>query len=219
MGGFLIVRVGHPMGAGDRHGWRRSGHIRFKALEPNLPSGVLRRTPRLGPSSSAAGPRSLRRTALLAPLLIACGGAAPEPGPAPTPPGETCPIPVAVTTPTFSGDVLPMLRSTCGAGSASTCHGTPSPVGKISYAPSLTAAEVRAQLVGVDPSSAPTGAGWKRVAAGDVTRSWLIEKITSDDPGGTGRAFGNRMPLGLPNLCAPTVQTVKAWIARGALDD
>jgi hypothetical protein len=137
----------------------------------------------------------------------------------PAPPGETCPITVAVAAPTFSAHVLPVFRSTCGSGSATACHGTPSPVGHISFAPALTATEVRAQLVGVDPSSAPLGAGWKRVAASSVVRSWLIEKVTQDNPGGTGQAYGNRMPLGLPNLCAPTVQTVKTWIELGALND
>jgi hypothetical protein len=50
-----------------------------------------------------------------------------------------------------------------------------------------------------------------------VSHSWLIEKVTRDDPGGTGQAYGNRMPYGLPNLCAPTVQTLKNWITAGAL--
>jgi len=112
-----------------------------------------------------------------------------------------------------------MLRSTCGAGSATSCHGTPAPVGHVSFAPSLTATEVRGQLVGVDPSSAPLSLAWKRVAAGDVLHSWLIEKVTRDDPGGTGQAFGNRMPYGLPNLCGATVQTMKSWIQLGALND
>jgi len=112
-----------------------------------------------------------------------------------------------------------MLRSTCGSGSATSCHGTPSPVGHVSYAPSLGAHEVWAQLVEVEPSSAPPGAGWRRVAAGDPARSWLVEKVTRDDPGGAGLAYGNRMPYGLPNLCAPTVQVLTAWIARGAPDD
>jgi hypothetical protein len=132
---------------------------------------------------------------------------------------ETCPIPVAVAAPTFSGHVLPMLRSTCGSGSAISCHGTPSPVGHVSYASSLTAAEVWGQLVGVPPSNAPLGVGWMRIAAFDVPHSWLIEKVTQDNPGGAGQAYGNRMPYGLPNLCDPTVQTLKNWIELGALDN
>jgi hypothetical protein len=187
-------------------------------LEPTLPNGVLRRSPRPGRAVNPTMPRSALVLALA--LLAACGGAGDEPEPAPP---ETCPIPVAVAAPTFSGHVLPMLRSTCGAADGATsCHGLPGPgvpAGHVSYANSLTPTQVRSQLVGVDPSNAPPGAGWKRVAAGDVAHSWLIEKITRDDPGGTGQAYGNRMPYGLPNLCAPTVQTVKAWITAGALND
>jgi hypothetical protein len=126
---------------------------------------------------------------------------------------------VAVAAPTFGGTVLPMLRMTCGANSAISCHGYPSPVGHVSYSPSLTAAEVWNQLVDVPPSSAPPNAGWLRIAPGDVARSWLIEKVTQDDPGGAGQAYGNRMPYGLPNLCDATVQTLKNWIDRGAPDD
>jgi len=160
------------------------------------------------------------RWALLPVLLAACGGTGPDPAPAPP---ETCPITVAIAAPTFSGHVLPVLRSTCGAlDSATSCHGLPGPnvpAGHVSYANSLTPTQVWSQLVGVDPSNAPLDAGWKRVAAGDVTHSWLIEKVTKDDPGGTGQAFGNRMPLSLPNLCAPTVQTLKTWITAGAAND
>jgi hypothetical protein len=179
-------------------------------LEPTLPNGDPRRTARPGRALVTAAPRS----ALLLSLLAACGG-----GPESVPPPETCPITVAVAAPTFSGHILPMLRSTCGANSATSCHGTPSPVGHVSFAPSLTPTEVWAQLVDFPPTNAPTGAGWLRVKPFDVAHSWLIEKITRDDPGGTGQASGNRMPYGLPNLCAPTVQTVKAWIMAGALND
>lgn len=161
----------------------------------------------------------LRRTALLAPLLAACAGEAGDPPPPPPPVETTCPIPAAPAAPTFGGDVLPMLRQTCGAGSALSCHGYPSPAGHVSYAPGLTAAEVWGQLVDVEPSNAPMGAGWKRVAPGDVVRSWLVEKVTQDDPGGAGQAYGNRMPYGLPNLCDATVATLARWIERGAPDD
>ena len=194
-----------------RRGWDWACGLRSTLLEPALSNGVARRTARPG---RAVAPAALR-SALLTVLLSACGS--PSPGPAPA--AETCPIPVAIAAPTFSGHVLPMLRSTCGAGSATSCPGTPSPVGHVSYAPSLSAAEVWGQLVGVDPSNAPPGVGWKRVAARDVPHSWLIQKVTTDNPGGAGQAYGNRMPYGLPNLCPPTVQTLENWIQLGALDD
>jgi hypothetical protein len=157
--------------------------------------------------------------AALAAALAGCGGGGAEPPASPT----TCPIPVAVAAPTFSGHVLPALRASCGAGSAISCHGDNPLVGHVSFAPSLSAAQVRDQLVGVvpssAPSSAPTGRRWERVAAGDPSSSWLLEKVRKDDPGGVGLAYGNRMPLGLPNLCDPTVQTFTTWIALGAHDD
>jgi len=156
--------------------------------------------------------------AALALLAAGCGGAAaPEP---PAPPVTTCPIPVAVAAPTFARDVLPALRQSCGAGDAATCHGTPSPVGKVSYAPSLTAAAVLAGLKDAAPANAPAaapgGGAWLRVAPGEPARSWLLAKVTQDDPGGAGQAYGNRMPLQAPNLCDATVQTLTTWIALGA---
>jgi hypothetical protein len=122
-----------------------------------------------------------------------------------------------VAAPTFARDVLPMLRQTCGSNSATSCHGSPFPAGKVSYSPSLTATDVWNQLVDFTPSNAP--AGWMRVAPNDVAHSWLIEKVTKDDPGGVGQAYGNRMPYGLPNLCDATVQTIENWINLGALND
>jgi hypothetical protein len=112
-----------------------------------------------------------------------------------------------------------MLRQTCGANSPTSCHGYPSPVGHVSYSPSLTATEVWSQLVNVTPSNAPPSAGWMRIAPNDLAHSWLIEKVTKDDPGGVGQAYGNRMPYGLPNLCDATVQTLENWINRGAPND
>jgi hypothetical protein len=147
----------------------------------------------------------------LLPLASACGGS-----PA-SPQATTCPIPAAVAVPTFSGHVLPVLRLACGADGALTCHGTPFPKGYVSYG--VGADEVWRQLVDHDPTSAPPGAGWKRVAPGEVARSWLIEKVTKDDPGGVGTNYGYRMPAAAPNLCDPTVQTIERWIERGAPND
>ncbi|MGC4001381.1 MAG: hypothetical protein QM767_29560 [Anaeromyxobacter sp.] len=152
--------------------------------------------------------------------LLACAGAEGNGSTTEPPPGQTtCPIPSAQDLPTFRATVLPMLQSTCGANSAISCHGTPSPRGHVSYSPALTADDIWAELVDVEPSSAPPGAGWLRIAAGDPSRSWLIEKVTQDDPGGAGQAYGNRMPLGLPDLCDPTVQTLRTWILLGAQND
>jgi hypothetical protein len=201
-----------------RHrGRRRRSRLDLPPLDTAQPNGDPRRPQPPGGADLAGAPAATLVALILA--GAACGSPGGGAGAAPIPPAETCPITVAVAAPTFSGQVLPMLRSTCGSGSATSCHGTPAPVGHVSFSPSLTATEIWGQLVGVDPSNAPRGVGWKRVAAGDVAHSWLIEKVTRDDPGGTGQAAGNRMPFGLPNLCAPTVLTLTNWILLGALND
>lgn len=146
-------------------------------------------------------------------LPVACGGggsssAAAPPVPTPT----TCPISVAKPSPSFSADILPALQSSCGS-SATSCHAGPSPTGHVLF--SGTATEVRTQLVNVVPASAP--AGWFRVKPGDTAHSWLIEKVTKDQPGGSG--YGTRMPQGAPNLCQPSVDTLSAWISAGAPDN
>ena len=151
---------------------------------------------------------------LSVPFLLACGGggggsttaAAPPP-----PQATTCPIATAKANPSFSADLLPALQSSCGS-AATSCHGGASPTGHVIY--SGTAAQVYAQLVNVVPANAPTGQGWVLVKPGDVAHSWIIAKVTQDQPGGTG--YGARMPLAAPNLCQPTVDTLSAWIAAGA---
>jgi len=159
-------------------------------------------------------PRRAVPLAIAAASLAACAGSGTEPSPASSPP-TTCPVPVAIASPTFSADVLPrILHTSCGAGSAASCHGGTSPPGHVSWDPSRTAPEVLGDLVNVVPSNAPPGQGWLRVTPGDVAHSWLLEKVTRDSPGGSG--YGARMPYSLPNLCDPTVQTIASWIERGA---
>jgi hypothetical protein len=116
---------------------------------------------------------------------------------------------VAKTTPSFAGDLVPALQSSCGS-TASTCHGPTTPAGHITYAG--TAAEVHARLVNIAPSNAP--AGWVLIKPGVPAQSWLLEKVSKDQPGGSG--YGTRMPQGAPNLCQPTVDTLTAWINAGA---
>lgn len=158
----------------------------------------------------------MRLALLLVPLslLCACGGgggstAAPVP-PAPAP--TTCPIPVAKASPSFSADIVPALQSSCGS-AATSCHGGAAPTGHVIF--SGTATQVHAQLVNVVPASAP--AGWFLVKPGDTAHSWILEKVTKDQPGGSG--YGTRMPQAAPNLCQPTVDTLSAWISAGALSN
>lgn len=145
-------------------------------------------------------------------LPLGCGGGgSSSPGPASPPAPTTCPIPVAKSSPSFAADLVPALQSSCGS-AATSCHSGPSPTGHVIY--SGTAAEIRAQLVNVVPASAPTGQGWLLVKSGDAAHSWILEKVTKDQPGGSG--YGTRMPQGAPNLCQATVDTLTAWINAGA---
>ncbi len=164
-------------------------------------------------------PVALLSAALLPLLTLACGGGggggstSGGNGGGGGTPGTTCPTETVVASPTFSGHILPALQSSCGSATTS-CHGGSAlPSGHVSYATGggRTATDVFNDLVNKTPSNAP--AGYFRVKPGDVSKSWIIEKVTTDQPGGTG--FGARMPLSSPNLCTPTVDTWKNWINAG----
>jgi hypothetical protein len=157
----------------------------------------------------------------LALVLAACGGGGSTasngtPGGGGTP-ASTCPLPTPIATPRFSVDIYPALHgdaalngSSCGSATTN-CHGKSNPPnGHIRY--DLTAAEVFAELINAAPSSSP--AGWVLVKPGDSGKSWLIEKVTSNSPGGGG--FGTRMPQAAPDLCLASVDNFKAWIQAGA---
>jgi hypothetical protein len=159
----------------------------------------------------------LLAAALLPVLTLACGGGGSGPGGSNgggNPPQTTCPTPTVIANPTFTAHILPAIQSSCGS-AVTACHGGSAlPSGHISYATggSRTAQDVYNDLVNRIPSNAP--AGYFRVKPNDVAKSWLIEKVTSDQPGGAG--FGARMPASAPNLCTATVDTWKAWINAGA---
>lgn len=160
----------------------------------------------------------MRLPGLLASLLLlgACGGGGggtSGPVPAP-PPATTCPISTAKTNPSFAADIVPALQASCGSLAAS-CHGGASPTGHVNFAG--TPAELHARLVNVVPANAPPGLGWFLVKPADTAHSWLLEKVTKDQPGGSG--YGTRMPQAAPNLCPPTVDTLSAWINAGALNN
>lgn len=89
------------------------------------------------------------------------------------------------------------------------------PSGHFSFATGAgrTAQNVYDDLVNAPPSNAPSG--YMRVKPGDLAHSWLIEKVSSDQPGGLG--YGARMPLQGQNLCTTTIDNLKTWIQNGAL--
>lgn len=187
-----------------------AGATRIPSL--NIPDVTMRLSSAL---SFAALPLTL------AFVLAACGGgggsSTTTTGGGGNPP-TTCPLPSPITAPKFSTDILPALQASCGS-AATSCHGNafgPPPAGKVRYDTSggRTATNVYNDLINIPPSSAPGGAGWVYVKPGDTTKSWLIEKVTSDSPGGGG--FGTRMPQAAPNLCQASVDNLRAWIQAGA---
>ena len=92
--------------------------------------------------------------------------------------------------------------STCAL--SETCHR-----GKTPSAGLNLEAPVHTKLVGVPSSES----GRPLVVPGDPESSFLFEKISSDPP-----SHGSRMPLGQP-LDAKDVESIRAWIVRGAPDD
>ena len=81
-----------------------------------------------------------------------------------------------------------------------------------SFAPaglSLAAGEAFANIVGVTATEVPS---LSRIAPGDPDNSWLIQKISLDNP-----PVGGRMPLGGPPLDDETINFIRQWVADGAL--
>ena len=155
---------------------------------------------------------------LLLPLLAGCGGGgrgtSSGGGTAP-PPASTCPLPTPLAAPRFSTDIYPALTGgSCGGVSATSCHGGSSlPSGHINYfaVGSRSVTDVYNDLVNVVPASAPSG--YLRIAPRDPAHSWLLVKITSDNPGG---GYGTRMPQVGANVCQATVDNITTWINAGA---
>jgi hypothetical protein len=61
--------------------------------------------------------------------------------------------------------------------------------------------------------------GVKLVAPGDPDGSVLVQKIEARDGVDGGADLGAPMPMQFPLLTQPEIDTLKAWIAAGALDD
>lgn len=157
--------------------------------------------------------------ALALALLSACSGGGSSQGSS-SPPPATCqdPLPASAAA-HFSAGLLPVLQVTCGS-ATSTCHGAVTvPSGHFSFATSATRTprNVYDDLVNAVPSNAPTGQGWLRVKPGDPAKSWIVEKVSSDQPGGLG--YGARMPLQGQNLCSGSIENLRTWILNGALFD
>ncbi len=147
--------------------------------------------------------------------LLLCGrcggGGAGSGGANPPPAGCQNPLPVALASPRFGTDLLPMFQATCGS-STSTCHGqTTVPSGKFSFSTGTgrTAQDVHNDLVNAPAQQIQ---GWVRVKPGDPANSWLYAKVTGNNQG-----YGTQMPQAANPLCTSTLENIRTWIQQGAL--
>ncbi|MEX0692531.1 MAG: hypothetical protein WD934_11730 [Gemmatimonadales bacterium] len=114
------------------------------------------------------------------------------------------PLPPAIQ---LSTDIQPILTANCAF---SQCHGGVSPV----LGQHLGAGQSYVSVVGVPSVQLP---GWFRVRAGQPDSSYLVHKIqgTHLQVGGVGA----RMPLNAAVLRQGQIDTIRAWIANGALNN
>ncbi len=107
-------------------------------------------------------------------------------------------------TPTFAGQVGPLLNANCGG-----CHSGATPPDNLD----LSTGKAYAALVGVN--SFGCGAV-KRVAANSSANSYLVGKLNGTAVAGC--FVGGKMPPG-GSLSAAQIATVSAWINAGALNN
>ena len=107
-------------------------------------------------------------------------------------------------TPTFSGDVQPILTANCAL---SGCHGGASPAQGMN----LSAGQAFQNTVNVASAELPT---MDRIEPGQPDQSYLVNKIqgTQASVGGSGQ----RMPLGMSPLSQDDINTIRAWVEAGA---
>ena len=111
--------------------------------------------------------------------------------------GAACSHPVTLTE--LESDVF---RPSCVF---SNCHQTGSNSGGLTLD-----TDVYAHLVNAPSVDAP---GKIRIVPGDLTASYLYEKVTQDQP-----TFGDRMPPGSP-LSSEDLERIKSWILDGSPDN
>ena len=148
-------------------------------------------------SNSPASGRLLL-AAILSTTLAACGGGGGDGG------GNIAPTPTPSTFgPNFSEIQSNVFTPTCAV---SGCHqGAGAPQGL-----RLDAVNSYGLLVGVASMEVPA---IMRVAAGDPSNSYLIQKLEGN------AAIGGRMPLNQSALPATSITTIRQWITDGAVDD
>jgi hypothetical protein len=141
------------------------------------------------------------------------------------------------TTPTvsFKNEVLPIFRNSCGL--SDSCHGTPNPpapaqryYGPKKSAPTPSATEITAilmNLVGVTSVDEPD---MKLIDPGHPETSFMMYKLDGDpqDPSSVNcsrlkcaatQTCLQAMPQSGNTLPAATRDTIRQWIAQGAMDN
>ena len=136
-------------------------------------------------------PSLVRRPLLLAPLLLAA---------CTEKPGAIEPPPPAAGV-SFAADVQPLLARCTG------CHGTP---GNSGYSV-LTHQSV------FGPGFQAVSRGMLEVVAARPDTSYLLWKLEGAGPNGEPIS-GERMPRGGSRLTPAEIETIRTWIAEGALD-
>lgn len=129
----------------------------------------------------------------------------------------------------FASVILPLFEMSCGAGGAA-CHGTPNApkssgqvyLGGAAASPQQVLASIVGQASAENPQM-------DEVTAGDPGQSWLMHKLDGDQCmfdtacNATGNsAFANcgfQQPYNGTPLDAATRDTIRRWIAQGALDN
>jgi hypothetical protein len=139
----------------------------------------------------------------------------------------------------FKADVLPIFRLSCGLSMA--CHGNPNPSvpGARFYGPSKsdpdpTAAEITMILSGIVGTSSVDEPDMDVIKAGDPAHSFMMYKLdAANDPMNPDPNSVNcskltcssmmtclvAMPSGGPQLPAAERDTIRRWIAQGAMND
>ena len=112
-------------------------------------------------------------------------------------------IPQAIATPSWRGDIAPILNETCA--SSGSCHFGPAAQQGLNLETDSSWANVVNQL--------STCCGML-VIPGDSANSFLT-RVMSTDPAVRG-GYPYRMPLTEIPMPEPIVQTIKNWIAQGA---
>lgn len=169
------------------------------ADRPLSASGVVLRRARGRSAASRAS--QLVMLASVAALLSACGSWVKPPGAGGTPSPGGGPATGSVT--------LDRIQQEIFTPYCVECHST----GGIAPMPLTDAATSYASLVDVDPTNTKAReAGKRRIVPGDLTKSFLLHKITGETQFGEG----DPMPPGAERVSAEKIALLRRWIQDGA---